>query len=143
MAYCTISDIEKSISTEELAVLTGDPTGNTVDTVMVDYSITAANAIIDLYIGNVYEIPVESPVPILISRFSADLAVVFLYEFAYRDSQLPLTINSARKNLFYMLENIRKGKLKIPGLEYKGGYIEVSKTQADRTITGDDLNLLR
>ena len=142
MAYSSISDIEKSITTEELAILTGDPTGNAVNTVMVDYAITAADVIIDAYMGNVYEIPLSPSVPDIIERFSTDLAVVFLYEFAYRDSELPLTIYSARKNLFYMLENIRTGKLKIPGLEYKGGFIEVSKTQTERTITEDDLNLI-
>ena len=79
MAYCTQSDIIKSLPEAELAQLTDDSAGTTVDSDVVNESIAWADALIDTYCRQKYSVPFSSPAPEMIKGLSIDLAIYDLF----------------------------------------------------------------
>ena len=78
MAYCTQSDIIKSLPEAELAQLTDDSAGTTVDSDVVNESIAWADALIDTYCRQKYSVPF-STTPEMIKGLSIDLAIYDLF----------------------------------------------------------------
>ena len=113
MAYSSDSDLLKEFSTEELARLTGDPTGTTIDTDRTTHARTNADAMIDAYLHGRYTVPFESPVDLIINKISVDLTVVNLYDYAYRDSSVPNTVVWRRIYGLKLLKDIQKGYVSI------------------------------
>lgn len=93
MAYCTQSDIEKLISTAELAQLTAE-SGGTPDAAVVAEAIAAADAEIDSYLLVRYQLPL-STVPARVKGLSVDMAI---YKLCLRRSLK--NVNEARRQAY-------------------------------------------
>lgn len=78
MAYCTIDDLMEQISEDELIELTDDDNTGVVETSRTDRAIADADAEINGYCGKRYGVPL-SPVPALVRKFSADIAIWNLF----------------------------------------------------------------
>lgn len=114
MSYSIDDDLLFEFSESELAVLTGDPTGSTIDWDRVNFARVNADSTIDTYLWGVYNVPfIEEPLFPLIRKLSVDLTVIFLYEIAYKNSALPNTVVWRRIYAFKMLKDLRDGNIKI------------------------------
>lgn len=114
MSYSTNEDLLYEFSESELAILTGDPTGTTVDWDRVSFARDSSARTIDTYLKGVYEVPFkEEPVPSLIRKLSIDLTVVFLYEIAYKNSSVPNSIVWRRIYAIKMLKDMRDGLITL------------------------------
>ena len=118
MPYSTQDDILFEISESELAVITGDPTGTTVDWSKYEFARINADTTIDIYLYGVYNTPfTEEPIYPIIRKLSVDLTLVYLYEAAYKDSVVPNAMVWRRINAIKLLKDIRDGKVVIEDLE--------------------------
>ncbi len=77
MAYCTYSDIDKRIGTEDLAALADYDGDGTPDADVVAAAIDDAASLIDSYLSVRFTVPV-SPVPDVLRTRAVNLAVYFL-----------------------------------------------------------------
>ena len=110
MSYSIDEDLLYEFSESELAILTGDPTGTTIDWDRVAFARDNSARTIDTYLKGVYEVPFsEEPVPSLIRKLSIDLTVVFLYEIAFKNSSVPNSIIWRRIYAIKMLKDMRDG----------------------------------
>jgi len=73
VAYCTLQDLLKYISQEELAQLTSED-GSAVDESIVQRAIDDASAEIDAYCAKRYVVPFDS-VPELVRKLCVDIAI--------------------------------------------------------------------
>lgn len=112
MNYSTDDDILLEISEEELARLTGDSTGMTVDYDQIELARNASDELITSYISNKYTITESFSNP-LITKLSVDLTIAALYEQAKKNTMLPETIAARKKSALSILERIRKGEILI------------------------------
>jgi phage gp36-like protein len=119
MSYSIDDDLLFEFSESELAVLTGDPTGSTIDWDRIQFARINADSTIDTYLWGVYSVPFTGePVYPLIRKLSVDLTVIFLYEIAYKNSSLPNTVVWRRIYAFKMLKDLRDGNITILDLEH-------------------------
>lgn len=118
MEYSIYEDILLQIPESELAILTGDPTGTMVNTERVTTARINADMTIDTYLWGVYNVPfTEEPIYPLIRKLSVDLTIVYLYETAYKDSNLPNTIVWKRIYAIKMLKDLKNGKITVMDLQ--------------------------
>jgi len=118
MEYSIYEDILLQIPESELAILTGDPTGTNVNEERVTTARINADTTIDTYLWGVYDVPfTEQPIYPLIRKLSVDLTIVYLYETAYKDSNLPNAIVWKRIYAFKMLKDLRDGKITVVDLQ--------------------------
>ncbi len=118
MPYCEREDLSFEFSDAELAVLTGDPTGNEINYERVDFAIVNASSTIDAYLWGVYGVPFEKePIFPFIRKLAVDLTVVYLYEIAYKNGQVPNAVVWRRINAIKALKDLRDGKIEIEDLE--------------------------
>ncbi len=114
MNYSTDDDILLEMSEEELARLTGDSTGVTVDCEQIESARNASDELITSYLSNKYIITDLFTNP-LITKISVDLTIAVLYEQSKKTSMLPETIAARKKSALSILERIRKGEILISG----------------------------
>jgi phage gp36-like protein len=112
MAYSTITDIYKVISTYDLARVTGDAAGSSVDTERVNYAIYTADSFIDSYLAKVYDLPLTFEHQLL-KALSVNLALVLLYEYYMSDSALPDTIKSRKRFVIQNITKLQEGETKL------------------------------
>lgn len=136
MAYCTLDDIKKNIPGAVILQLTnddgvaitlamletlaagGDMSGYEEDEQAaataalskIDEAISSADGEIDGYLATRYPVPLD-PVPALISKFSADIAIYNLYSRVAET--IPETRSDRYKNAIRTLEKISEGKIKL------------------------------
>jgi len=143
MEYSIYEDILLQIPESELAILTGDPTGTTVNEERVTTARINADTTIDTYLWGVYNVPFTvEPIYPLIRKLSVDLTIVYLYETAYKDSNLPNTIIWKRIYAFKMLKDLRDGKITVMDLQRiiePPPTILTNKTD-DRIFSDDELD---
>lgn len=143
MEYSIYEDILLQIPESELAILTGDPTGTTVNLERVDAARTNADSTIDTYLWGVYNVPfVEEPIYPLIRKIAVDLTIVYLYETAYKDSNMPNTIIWKRIYAIKMLKDLRNGLITVTDLQRitePPPSILTNKTE-DRIFSNDELD---
>lgn len=116
MAYCTQSDIEKLIPTQELAELTTE-SGSTPDDVVVTEAIAKADAEIDAYCGVRYTVPFTT-VPAIVESISVDMALYHLYS---RRSIAPEARRIKYEDAIKFLKDISTGKATLGGSEAEAG----------------------
>jgi phage gp36-like protein len=104
MPYCTQSDLEKLIPTEELAQLTTE-SGSSPDANVVTEAIAMADAEIDAYCGKQYAVPF-SPVPDRVKSLSVDMAIYHLYS---RRSVAPEIRRIKYEDAIKFLKDLAKG----------------------------------
>jgi len=110
MAYCTQTDIENALPPLELARLTDDLAGDTTATAIVAAKIAEADSVIDAHVGKQYAVPVAPPVPALLTKFSVDISIKYLYE---RREVVPPTRQKAFEDAMKLLEEIKVGGLSL------------------------------
>ncbi|MEI6091946.1 MAG: phage protein Gp36 family protein [bacterium] len=118
MNYSTNDDILLEISEEDLAKLTGDTTGMTVDYDQIEAARNSSDELITSYLSNGYTIT-ESFVNPLVTKISVDLTIAALYEQAKKNTMMPETIALRKKNALSILERIRKGEILISSARTK------------------------
>jgi phage gp36-like protein len=115
MAYSSDDDLLKEFSEQELARLTGDPSGATINTDRTDYARANADALIDSYLYGRQDVPFSEPVNPLINKISNDLTVSNLYDFAYRNSSVPGTVTWRKISAIKLLKDIQVGIVSLIG----------------------------
>ncbi len=118
MPYSNDNDLFMEFSEEELARLTGDPTGEIVNAERINHARDHADSLIDSYLYDRYSVPFTAPVPQIIHKLSNDLTVVNLYDFAYKNSSVPNTIVWRKINAVKLLKEIRAGNVSIVGADH-------------------------
>lgn len=119
MPYSTDGELLAEFSEQELAILTGDPTGTAHDTNRTNYARSNADALIDSYLQGRYEVPFKDPVDPVIRKISTDLTVVHLYEYFNSDSSLPNSVTWRKIYAMKLLKDLQQGTVTLPG--YIGG----------------------
>jgi len=112
MAYSTLDDLIKNIPEAVIIQLTDDAQAGEVDQEKVDEAISSADGEIDGYLSTRYTVPLD-PVPALINKFSADIAIYNLYSRVAET--IPDTRSDRYKNAIRTLEKISEGKIRLGG----------------------------
>lgn len=112
MAYSSNTDLLKRFTSSELARLSGDETGTTIDTARTDVARDMADATIDATLKGRYEVPFSQPDPLIIS-ISVDLTIYHLYRIEYGEFPLPQEIVGYYEESLQLLDDIRSGELYI------------------------------
>ncbi|MBI5325026.1 MAG: DUF1320 domain-containing protein [Ignavibacteriae bacterium] len=115
MAYSTIEDLLNEYSESELAVLTGDPTGQTINEDRIDYACGNAEALIDAYLYGRFDVPFTGEINPIIKKISVDLTINNLYEIAYSRTTVPSTITWRKINAVKMLKDLQSGLVSMTG----------------------------
>lgn len=140
MAYSSDSDLLKEFSNAELARLTGDSTGTTVDSTRTSHARAMADALIDSYLKGRYSTPLAEPVDALINKISTDLTVANLYDFQYANSSVPNAVVWRKIGAVGQLKDLRKGVLVLqiatPGTN--AAPLIISNKSGDR-LFGEDV----
>lgn len=139
MAYCDISDINKLIGSHSLAVITGDSTGETVNSDRLNYAINFADKMIDGYLFSIYDVPFTD-VPPLINKLSAQGTIIYLYQIYMFESDIPQLIKDMYKEFLSTLNKIRAGDIRLSGYTYKGFLIATKKSNEENAISNSELN---
>lgn len=139
MAYSTITDITKVISNYDLARVTGDDAGSSVDTDRVDFAIHTADSFIDSYLAKVYELPLEFEHQILKS-LSVNLALVFLYEYFYADSANSEVYKSKKRFIIQNISKLQNGEIILINEKRISAKSNILKSYEENAISKDELN---
>jgi len=130
MSYSTDNDLLAEVSEYDLAKLTGDSSGTTVDYDRIERSRADADSIINGYLMGRYEVPLPIPYDPLIVKLSIDLTMVHLFEFAYSKSSMPNTMVWRRINALKILSGLTTGVvglMLLPDTQKILGSILISK----------------
>jgi phage gp36-like protein len=132
MAYSGLSDLMKEFSATELARITGDPTGLTINIERIEHASDMAEGIIDSYILGRYTLPLTDSGMKILKKISLDISISFLYENAFGKTSLPNTIIWRKNNAAKLLEQLSKGVIKLDNYE-------LIKFNSKERIFDDDL----
>ncbi len=143
--YCTITDLLKRISEQEITRLVAD--GGTVPDfdeesdaglAIVNQAILSASTEIDFACSARYPVPL-SPVPARIVDLCVDISIYNLFKRRYREmpEAIAKQYDDAKKELAEIAKGNRVLDITLPeGTEASTG-ITVSKTESDRTYNLD------
>lgn len=143
--YCSLSDIKKRVSEQEITRLVADG-GTAVDfddpndpgLLLVTAAIESATTEIDFACAVKYPVPL-SPVPARITDLCVDISIYNLFKRRFRE--IPELIvkqyDDARKELSEIAKGNRVLDITIPEGESSSADITVSKTESDRTYNLD------
>jgi len=140
MAYCTLDDIKKAISAEDIAQLTDDAQGQTIDELKVAAAIAYADEIINGFLRGRYSVPLETT-PELIKHLSVDITVYRLHERKL-GLDMPETMNTRYKNSIETLKQIQHGQITLgtqAGDTPEPGKYVTNKTSSDRVFSEEEL----
>jgi len=141
--YCVLSDILSAVPDSEIARLTDDVQGKTINEDIVNDSITKADELINGYLRSRYDVPLTTP-PALVKDLSVDLAIYFLYQRRFR-TKMPEGMDNQYKAAIKTLEQTQKGFINL-GVEanaQEGGQVgtyRTNKTSSSRLFNKDLLN---
>ena len=140
MAYCTQSDIEKLISTAELAELTSE-SGGTPDAAVVAEAIAKADAEIDAYSGMRYQVLFD-PVPAMVQSLSTDMAIYHLVSRRQLGKPAQEVRRKKYEDALDFLKNVSKGlaalgATAVPPAQVESAVAEV--TSSERTFSRESL----
>ncbi|MFA6571081.1 MAG: DUF1320 domain-containing protein [Bacteroidota bacterium] len=113
MAYSADTDLLKEMSESELARLTGDSTGEEINTDRTAYARTNADALIDSYLFGRFNVPFTGTIDPIIQKISVDLTVSNLYDYAYGRSSVPSTLVWRKINAVKLLKDIQAGMVAL------------------------------
>jgi phage gp36-like protein len=139
MAYTTQTDLLNEFSVAELARLTGDSTGSTIDSDKVTLAADSAQLEIDIYLNNYYEVPFAEP-PSIIKVISHELTVYNLYSYSCKNFDIPDQVKWRRINNTNILQLIKKGNLLLSGIN-KPKFIHTNKTNNDKIFVDNLIDL--
>jgi len=110
MAYCAQTDLQDQIPAAKLIQLTDDTGIGVVGASAVSKAIADADAEIDGYCGVRYDVPF-SPVPVLIRKYSVDIAIYNLY--ARKPGVVPEERQTRYENALRFLRDVGKGLVEL------------------------------
>jgi phage gp36-like protein len=116
MAYSTDSDLLKEMTQSELAKLTGDTSGVSVDSNRTAYARENADAMINAYLSGRFNVPFSGTIDPIIRKLSIDLTVSNLYDYAYGRTTVPSTLVWRKLNAVKLLKDIQSGYLSLISL---------------------------
>lgn len=135
MPYCTQSDIEAQISSDDLIALTDDAGSGTVDTTVLDRAIADADAEIDAYLYQRYSTPLD-PVPAIVRKLSTDCAIYHLH--SRRSVGMPDIRKERYDAALRVLRDIASGMISIgassPAPSSDDG-VDITTSRDDRLYT--------
>lgn len=109
MSYCVKADILKQLDNDILVQLTDDKNRGVVDDEKVTGAIADADAEIDGYCGELYEVPFAT-VPPIIRKISVDISIYNLYA---RRKGAPDDRKDRYNNAVKFLVNVAKGLISL------------------------------
>lgn len=141
MDYSTNDDILKQISEDELAVLTGDDTGAAVDWERVEYARGNADGLINSYLWDRYPVPLSDPVPAIVSWLSAELTVINLFQYSYKDTALPNAAVWRKIDAMKLLRQLQDGTvaLMLTGENPPNSPLLLSNKTGNNRLFSDDV----
>ena len=110
--YTTLDDILKKIPEATVVQLTDDEGAGSVNTGRVDEAIEGAASEVNGYCNSRYSVPFN-PVPEIIAKLTADLAIYNLY--ARVVETIPDTRKKQRDDAIRLLERIADGRIGLGG----------------------------
>lgn len=138
--YTTLSELLLEFNPEELARISGDPSGVTIDESRVQYAIDNACYVIDSFLRNRYPAPFEVT-PSLVKFIARELAVANLYEYYNHNGFLPQTVAKRKSYAMYLLRQIQNGDLQLDNVEnFQRSTIVVNKDAQNRLFNDDLLD---
>ncbi len=140
MAYCVLADITNTVPADDILQLTDDTGVGVIDQAMVDEAIAYAGELIDGYLRGRYTLPLN-PVPGMMTRLAADIAIYRLYARRPPTGGLMDAITDRYKAAVKILEQIQKGVISL-GAESEGkepGIVVTNKKAEDRAFSKDVL----
>lgn len=137
MPYSDLAAIYSSLPEADVAQLTDDAAGDTVDQTRVDEAIAKADGLIDAFLPAK---PAEGETPTVLVQMSVALAIFFLYE-RKMGTDMPDSVEASYKRQMDLLKLIQSGKMNI-GLPTEtavegGVFHRTSKTSDDRIFGAD------
>ncbi len=112
MAYCTLDDIKKAITSETLTELTDDEGFGEINADRAANAIRQASAVIDAYCGSRYNVPFAE-VPNIVRKICIDISIYNLYSRVSLDKEMPKTIQDRHIGAISLLRDISKGIVSI------------------------------
>lgn len=113
MAYSNNNDLLMELSFQELARLSGDELGKSINEERIAHARDSADALIDSYLYGRYCIPFEDNIEPIIKKLSIDLTICNLYEYMNHNSILPNTISQKKDNAFSILNKLQTANIAI------------------------------
>jgi phage gp36-like protein len=112
MNYISINDLLIEFSSQELAKLTGDPTGNHINTNRIELAIMQAQSEVDAYLSDSYLLPLSN-VPDLIKYLTYELTVYIIYSQYYKNSEITEQVKWRRLNAQSILKLLKNNEIII------------------------------
>jgi phage gp36-like protein len=112
MSYTTVQLMIDRFGEDELILLTDRDNTGGIDDSVLQTAIADASAVMDSYIGRRYAVPLQAPVPDVVSVHAADLARCQLY-----DSDQVEKVEKRCDRVFKWLDGVAAGRIMLPGIE--------------------------
>lgn len=143
MPYFELEEILTEIPEADLARITGDATGTTVNFERIEYARTNADVIILSYLAGRYALPYDEPIDPLLKKISMDMTICNLYEYVFTKTLLPNTILQRRETALNILKDIQSGRAAL-GTKYNNRQqpppIISNKTYSNKIFNNEVLN---
>ena len=137
MAYCTLTDIQKKLPLAQIIELTDDDGSGEVDATNLNEAISRAEQEIDLFLGKVYDLPLD-PVPTLVVSLASELVVYYLYTRTHEN--IPPARIWQYRNALSILQKIGQGELQIGVTPPEASYEGVSVSNRTQVFDEDTLD---
>lgn len=133
--YTSLSQLEKRINPQNILRLADDDIDGVADEQVINQAIADADAVIDAYLRNRYDVPF-STVPDIIESISAVISINNLY--ARRKELIPDEHKTRFEKAIELLEDIYRGKINI-GTDILQSELDSTTLNQDKTFSSDSL----
>jgi len=136
--YTNVNELLSEFKPEELALLTGDSSGQVIDNNRLNYAIENACSLVDSFLRQRYEVPF-APVPALIKFLARELTIANLFEYSNHNGFIPPTIAKRKSYAMYLLRQIQNGDLQLENIEQNTRPIILVNKEQENRLFGNDL----
>ncbi len=136
--YTNLNELLLEFGPEELARLSGDPSGGNINHTRIAYAIENASNLVDSFLRNRFTVPF-SPVPPMIKLVARELTIANLFEYANHTGFLPPTIAKRKSYAMYLLRQIQNGDLQIFTNESEYRRTLLTNKENENRLFNDDL----
>lgn len=141
MAYSTLADLKKYLDPQQTIELSDDDKDGSADTEVIDEVIAAADADIDMYLSNRYTTPFSTPVPQVVKKLSAKMAIYYLW-LRRKEAEVPEKWATEYTNMLELLREIARGEITLGDVasgSVKGDTISTGREASEATFTFENL----
>lgn len=136
--YTSLAELLKEFTPEELARLSGDPSGSNINQARINYAIENACNMIDSFLRERFNVPFQ-PVPTMIKFIATELTIANLYEYHNHNGFLPPTIAKRKSYAMYLLRQVQNGDLQMDKTEGQQRPVLISNKERNNRIFDTDL----